>query len=146
MFCAKLRNEVPPARPSKISDSAFCWSAVPRSSTYKHTRHGLLGSSSRYEPAMTAERPDRFTSSERPARTCHERAKSHTPYVDPLPVRTPSRRRQGQIASQLHASKYEPDTRQFGMIALRLKPPRHLAAKQPRRWEPQPWNSINASC
>src|SRR5262249_21940052 len=116
MFCAKLRNEVPPARPRKISVSAACCAALPRSSTYRHTRHGLLVSSSRYDPAMTVERPDRFTSPERPARTCHERAKSHTPYVEPLPVRTPSRRRQGQIASQLHASKYEPDTRQLGMF------------------------------
>src|SRR5581483_7762109 len=57
-------------------------------------------------------RPERSTPPAWPSSMTHERMPSHSPWVD-RPPGTPLIRRHGQIASQLHDSKYVPRTLQL---------------------------------
>src|SRR4029453_14590940 len=62
---------------------------------------------------MTTESPESGTTPRSPSRIRQDNAKSQLPYVDPVVVGLrPPCRRHGQIASQLHASKYDPESRQ----------------------------------
>src|SRR5262245_52116471 len=94
-----------------MSVSAVNCSSELRSSTYRMTRHGLFGSTSRYDPAITTFRSERLMVPNVPSTIRHESPKSHSPYVEPVVSFMPPCIRHGQIASQLHASKYVPDTR-----------------------------------
>src|SRR6185436_6524511 len=78
------------------------------------TRHGFPFSTSLYSPARTADMPERAVAPNVPWRIFHDSAKLQTPYVDPVDSFCPPCRLHGQTASQLHASKYEPETRQAG--------------------------------
>src|SRR6266545_3451669 len=78
---------------------------------------------------MTTERPERSSSSACPAAIVHPSAKSHTPYVDRPPLRPPIER-QGQIASQEHASKYGPET-DHERIGLTTSPARAVLERPP---------------
>src|SRR5215467_6326966 len=60
---------------------------------------------------ITTRRPDRSTPSAWPSWICQDRAPKHSPKLEGPPGRPPTLR-QGQMASQLHPSKYEPRTRQ----------------------------------
>src|SRR5262249_12420529 len=94
-----------------MSVSAANCSSEERSSRYRMTRHGLFGSMSPYYPAITTFRSERLTLPNAPSTMRHDSAKSHSPYVEPVVSFMPPCIRHGQIASQLHASKYVPDTR-----------------------------------
>src|SRR6516164_9652352 len=61
----------------------------------------------------TAPSPSRLVSPYRPASISHERAPRQSPCVERPPA-APPMRRHGQIASQLHDSKYEPRICQSG--------------------------------
>src|SRR6185312_2618402 len=61
---------------------------------------------------------------------CQDRAPKHSPKLEGPPGRPPTLRH-GQIASQLHASKYDPRTRHSLEAAISM-PPRHRYATRSR--------------
>src|SRR6516164_3921381 len=95
-----------------MSAKASACASSARSSTYKTTSHRVLGwTLSKYRIDRTVRRPLKSIPSAWPDSTNHDNAPKHTPYVEGPPGRPPTLRH-GQIASQLHPSKYEPATRQ----------------------------------
>src|SRR4030095_3519693 len=73
---------------------------------------------------MTTESPESGTAPRSPSRIRQDNAKSQLPYVDPVVVGLrPPCHRHGQIASQLHASKYVPETPQSPIGGPRPAPP-----------------------
>jgi hypothetical protein len=60
---------------------------------------------------ITARRSERSTPPAWPSWMCHDKAPKHSPKLEDPPGRPPTLRH-GQIASQLHPSKYEPRIRQ----------------------------------
>jgi len=106
--CEMLKDSTAGSAPKKSLSAANC-SPELRSSTYRMTCHGLSGSFARYDPAITTNRSDISMSANAPFTIRHDKTKSQTPTVIPPWFR------HGQITSQLHASKYLPDT--FHVVA-----------------------------
>src|SRR5205814_983931 len=80
-------------------------------SAYGTNDHGDPGSSTPSRSASPTPSPDRSSPSAAPSSIRQPSKPKHTPFVE-RPPRTPSTIRHGQIASQLHDSRYSPATRQ----------------------------------